>query len=171
MFRDHTKDFPAPQSHLISENPIASEVSDANLSVAPLKDQVSILPGESRMKPAGKALSPRLSLSIPTRQQAIYYFFSNYVWDDACQFCNFMSYLPNVYNDQAVDSALEDTIVALGLVGLGNTRKSTLALNAAHVNYVRALSAINSKLGNTSDAKSDQALVTVLLLGMYEVWC
>lgn len=80
-----------------------------------------------------------------------------------------MAYLPLIYESQIIDTTLEDTITALGLVGLGNTKGSSQALMAAHAKYAKALSAINSKLQKPKDAVSDQVLVTVLLLGVYEV--
>jgi hypothetical protein len=80
-----------------------------------------------------------------------------------------MGYLPEIYGKEQIDGALTNTVTALGLVGLGNTRKSSNTLIAAHTAYVKALSDINAKLRNAQAAKSDQVLVTVMLLGMYEV--
>ena len=113
--------------------------------------------------------NPAAALNIPVHKQATCYFFRNYVLDEAMHNEGFMAYLPHVYDNEVVDSLLDNVVIALGLVGIGHTRKSPSALYAAHIRYVKALSGINAKLKVPKDARADQTLITVMLLGMYEV--
>lgn len=74
-----------------------------------------------------------------------------------------------MYNNEPVSSALNNAIIALGMVGLGNSRNYPQIMTTASQTYNTALRSINATLRDPEAAKSDSALVTVILLGLYEV--
>lgn len=113
-------------------------------------------------------ISPALRDSLDF--QATCYFLRNYSWEGSQSAQGFFDYLPNVINCQgSVGSALTEVIISLGMVGISNTKSNNSSvMHAAKVKYNLAVSAINSALC-TQDAKADQTLITVILLGLFEV--
>ena len=66
-------------------------------------------------------------------------------------------------------SALTEVIISLGMVGISHTKSSSPSvMHAARVKYNLAVSATNRALC-TQEAKADQTLITVMLLGLFEV--
>lgn len=66
-------------------------------------------------------------------------------------------------------SALTDVVISLGMVGISNTKSNNSSvMHAAKVKYNRAVSATNRALC-TQDVKADETLITVMLLGLFEV--
>jgi hypothetical protein len=94
----------------------------------------------------------------------------NYTWAGSQSAKGFFDYIPDFINCQgAVGSALADVVISLGMVGIANTKSNNSSvMHAAKVRYNRAVSATNSALC-TQDAKADQTLITVMLLGLFEV--
>lgn len=63
---------------------------------------------------------------------------------------------------------LTDAVLALGLAGLSNYRHGRTMLDA-NMRYTRAVKTISASLANVDQAKDDQILIAVLLLGLFEV--
>ncbi|MCJ1393147.1 hypothetical protein MMC18_006019 [Xylographa bjoerkii] len=115
------------------------------------------------------AVTPPPALSIPIESQAMCYFFRNYVCEDSRFSKGFFDYLPSIFGSNgAVGSALTDAVVSLGMVGLSNTKNASEIMIHANERYNLALRATNSALRDEEDAKADQTLITVMLLGLYE---
>jgi len=108
-----------------------------------------------------------LDLTTSGEEQATCYFFKNYVLDDVCTHLSF-EYLLDIYNSELVGSALADSIVSLGSVGLAHFWKSPDMRIDAQRKYNSAVRLISSKLRNIETAKEDQTLITIMLLGLYE---
>jgi len=83
--------------------------------------------------------------------------------------CGNYQYLPTIYSDQPIGTPLRQAIAALGLAGLSNFWKAPHIMAQANKAYAMALQTVNVSLGNIEEAKSDQTVVTIMLLGLYEV--
>lgn len=78
-------------------------------------------------------------------------------------------YLPELYANEEVETALTQSIVSLGTAGLAHFWGAPNMLSQAHARYNSALRLVSSLLRNMEDAKADQTLIAVMLLGLYEV--
>jgi hypothetical protein len=105
-------------------------------------------------------------LSYPVEEQATYFFFQNYALDD---FKGYYSYLPSVYSTLPAGSALSEAITSLGMAGIANSKKDTRLMINANFKYTSALYNVNAALRDPEEAKTDQTLVAVMLLGLFEV--
>jgi hypothetical protein len=108
-------------------------------------------------------------LHTPVGDQAACYFFRNYVLDDSSTNGPFQ-YLNSIYNNEIIGPAMRDSIEALGLVGLGNFWQSPEMKFQANRKYNSALRLVSSRLRSEQEAKENQTLVAVMLLGLYEVY-
>jgi hypothetical protein len=66
-------------------------------------------------------------------------------------------------------SIVEDAIIALGLAGLANQRKTTKVMMTANFRYSRAVKRVSEILGSIEEARKDEVLIAVLLLALFEV--
>jgi hypothetical protein len=105
-------------------------------------------------------------LSTPVEEQAMFFFFQNYILDD---FKGYYSYIPSVYSTVPEGSALGEAITSLGMAGIANSKKDTKLMINANFKYTSALHTINAALRDPHEAKTDQTLVAVMLLGLFEV--
>ena len=116
------------------------------------------------------AVTPPCALSVPIESQAMCYFFQNYVSEGSQPSKGYFNYLSSIFSsNNEVGSSLVDAVVSLGMVGLSNTKHASQIMIPAKERYNLALQATNSALGHEEDAKADQTLITVMLLGLYEV--
>ncbi|MCJ1377863.1 hypothetical protein MMC17_000959 [Xylographa soralifera] len=115
------------------------------------------------------AVTPPCALSVPIESQAMCYFFQNYVCEASQPSKGYFDYLPSIFSsNNAVGSSLIDAVISLGMVGLSNTKHASEIMIPAKERYSLALQATNSALRNEENAKADQVLITVMLLGLYE---
>jgi hypothetical protein len=105
-------------------------------------------------------------ICTPVDEQAACFFFQNYVLED---FKGFYSYLPGMCNDLPAGSALSEIITSLGLAGIANSKTDMQLMISANVKYTSALHTISVALRDAEEAKTDQTLTAVMLLGLYEV--
>jgi hypothetical protein len=84
--------------------------------------------------------------------------------------CGNYQYLPTIYSNQPVGTALRQVIAAIGLAGLSNFWKAPNIMAQANRAYSIALQTVNVSLGKIEDAKLDQTVVTIMLLAQYEVF-
>jgi len=127
----------------------------------PIEGQVS-LRGRSASK-----IHPAF-LSIDVVDQAIAFFFRSHV-NEASESCNLVyKDLPGFYAAEC-NSALSCVIKAIGLAGLSSYRSAPALMSSAFAHYSLALSSIRSALRNQALATTDQTLLTIYLLGIYEV--
>jgi hypothetical protein len=83
--------------------------------------------------------------------------------------CGNYQYLSTIYAEQTVGIPLRQAVTAVGLAGLANFWNAPNILPKANNAYCSALRLVNSGLGNIEEAKSDQTLVAIILLGLYDV--
>jgi hypothetical protein len=81
---------------------------------------------------------------------------------------SFYAHLPKLYNVGADNHILKYIIPAIGLGGLSHRRSDPGLLRAAEAAYNKALCWTNYALCHLGTARSDQTLISVLLLGLYE---
>lgn len=101
--------------------------------------------------------------------QAFCFFFSNYPSQPSRNFESVYEEIPALYCLETSDSPLLCIVTALGLAGLSHHTESSGMDIAASVWYEKALHKINNSLRDQEQAKLDQTLLVVLLLGLYEV--
>jgi hypothetical protein len=110
------------------------------------------------------------TLQVPAEQQAVCFFFSNYVLEPSNQSRSVYDYLPGFYNNESERSSMSCAVAALGLAGLSYRRSEPCLLDAAKSMYSSALHLTNEALRNPATAQADATLISVLLLGLYEVY-
>ncbi len=155
------------------------------------KDQNNKLSRQSQSDPINSPHSPRrsrkafrqstfvesqslpleLSFTPSVEEQAASYVFYNYVSEDNEKATSkgFFDYLPAFYRRSQTGSILADAVTALGLVGIANSTRDSALLNKAVLKYGATARAVSDKLGVVELAKQDDILISVLLLGLFEV--
>jgi hypothetical protein len=118
--------------------------------------------------PTGSLLS--LYLGTSAEDQATCFFFKNYVLADYKYHSSGFQYLLDVYGKEKIGTALSESVVSLGMVGLSHFWGASSIMAHANAKYNSALRLVSSRLRNIEEAKSDQTLIAVMLLGLYEVF-
>lgn len=113
---------------------------------------------------------PLLNLGTSAEDQAMCFFFQNYVFDNQDFKNGNFQYLSSIYATEEFRPALTDCIAALGMAGLANFWKASNIMSKAHTKYNSAIRSVSTMLADLETAKSDQTLVAVMLLGLYEVF-
>jgi hypothetical protein len=116
---------------------------------------------------SGKAITFRIGPS--PEEQATCFFFQNYALEEQIESTGNFSYLADVYRKEVVTKSLDDALVSLGMAGLANVWKAPEILTRARMKYTSALHSISERLRNIDEAKADQTLISVILLGLWEV--
>ncbi|KAF3398833.1 hypothetical protein DPV78_007007 [Talaromyces pinophilus] len=112
-------------------------------------------------------VSPR-SLSLPIDDQAVCFFFLNYVLMDTASDCGHFEYLPAMYGATPADAALPAAIAAVGVAGMANLGKDPELFAEANTRYLAAIKLTQAALTDAFLRTQSQTLVSVLLLAMYE---
>ena len=110
-----------------------------------------------------------LNLVSSAEEQATCFFWRNYVLEEHSFHNGNFQYLSDLYKREEIGESLAETIACLGLVGLSNFWKASNIMRTAQGKYNSALGLVSSRLRNVEEAKADQTLVAVMLLGLYEV--
>ena len=115
---------------------------------------------------------PSLQRALPPgsmEDQALCFFFATYARPQSAEHqASFCAQLPAMYKDVADSHTLKHIIPAIGLGGLARRRDGPRLLVAADAAYHNAVRQTNHALCHLETATSDQTLVGVLLLGLYE---
>jgi hypothetical protein len=165
MFRDQTEDIATKgriQNEIVKSRVVPSRRKLTGSSGDLLGETIPIDP--QLMLPS----ITTMELCSSPEEQATFYFFRNYVLEDSSSI-GYFQYLLGIYGNELVGPALTDSITALGMVGLANFYKMPSILVGAHHKYNSALRLVSSRLRNIEEAKADQTLVAVIMLGLYEV--
>jgi hypothetical protein len=114
---------------------------------------------------------PQLTLSLTTsaENQATCFFFQNYVLGGGDLTKGNLDYLSEIYSTEEIGTGLADCVASLGMVGLANFWKASNIMSNAVIKYNSAMRAISSQLRDVEQAKSDQTMISILLMGLYEV--
>jgi hypothetical protein len=110
-----------------------------------------------------------LSLGTSAEDQATCFFFQNYILGGKDVFKGHVDYLSEIYSTEEVGSGLADSVASLGMVGLANFWKAPNIMSNAVIKYNSAMRTISSQLRDAEQAKADQTLIAILLMGLYEV--
>ena len=115
--------------------------------------------------------NPRLPASIPVSTFLEYiatsHFFSNYVSKNRTFARLDLDFTSEIVDRASNRSALAEAVVALGILTL--PKQSPRHRQAAQYRYSRALRFMHRALSDTSKATSDETMLGVILLGLYEV--
>jgi hypothetical protein len=151
--------------------------SSSKISLAPVADSTSAFAFSINASRLDRNIEPQdwispmiLAPSTSAEDQALCFFFGNYVTgSDMLNTCGNYQYLSTIYASQPVGISLRQAVAAIGLAGLANFWRAPNIMVQANNTYCSALQLVNSGLTNIEEAKSDQTLASILLLGLYEV--
>ena len=116
-------------------------------------------------------LQEELFFNPPWEDQAASFVFHNYVSEDN-EFASsrgLFDYLPGLYRRSAPGGILADAVIALGLAGIANSSRDSALLSKATLKYSATAQAVSACLGELELAKEDDVLISVSLLGLFEV--
>jgi hypothetical protein len=116
-------------------------------------------------------LQSELSFIPSWEGQATSFVFANYVSEDneSASAKGLLDYLPALYRRSPPGSILADAVIALGLVGIANANRDSALLSKAILKYSATARAVSARLEKVDLAKRDDTLISVLLLGLFEV--
>ncbi len=163
MFRNQTEELAVKHGHRREHDTSSSEALKSNIPCT--FDSWTAPISHSRQTSPFSDLMCR-ELSTPVEEQATSFFFQNYVIDD---FRGYYSCLPSVYSALPAGSALGEAITSLGMAGIANCKRDMRLMINANFKYTSALHTINAALRDPEEAKTDQTLGAVMLLGLFEV--
>lgn len=109
------------------------------------------------------------SVSAPLDFQGSGFFFHHYVSEDLTSPISYANYLPKVYNHESAYSVLPGIISAIGMAGISNMHMDPGTMLWARQKHSDVLRSLNTSLQNPKTAKSDATLMTVMLLGVFEL--
>jgi hypothetical protein len=147
----------------------SSRTTTSTSKVLGISDK-SLVPFQTNEFSESPPISPTtLALGWAAEDQATCFFFKNYVLEKDQFIRGNFQYLSDIYSSEEVGSALSDSIASLGMVGLANFWGAPNIMANANVKYHSALRRVSSQLRNVEEAKADQTMIVVMLLGLYEV--
>jgi len=120
----------------------------------------------SELQSSKLSLPPSLFYAV--ENGAARYFFNDHVVDQSVVSSAFFSTLPDLYSKAPVGSALVDGISAAGLACFSQAKKSPNLMSRAALNYAAALRWVNTAIVSPIAARSDETLIVVVLLALYE---
>lgn len=144
--------------------PIPTDTPQALMVAVPDEFQLSLLIPDVQILPV-------ISFGLGTSpdEQATCFFFQNYVLQEDMFSRGNFQYLSEIYGCEEIGGALADSVASLGLVGLAHFWGASNILANATTKYNSALKTISSQLRTIEGAKSDQTIIAIMLLGLYEV--
>ena len=109
--------------------------------------------------------------SVPLEDEATYYFFHNFGSADPNPHNSNPYYyvLPTLYQQDSSFGVLPKIIDAIGLACISNRKRSPELMVAAGQKYARVLRTINASIQDSEKATTDQTLLAIMLLGLFEV--
>ena len=108
-------------------------------------------------------------MAAPMEHQGSGFFFHHYVAEDPSSPITFASYLPNLYSNESAYSALPAIISAIGMAGISNMQADSATMIWARQKHSDVLRTLNTSLQNPKTAKADSTMMTVMLLGLFEL--
>lgn len=106
---------------------------------------------------------------ISIDEQSACFFFINFLHPNLPPSRGRLGFLPQVYNQISPTGTLAQIIITMGMAAMASTFKSPEMMFAARERHTSVLRATNVALQDRQEAKTDSTLVTVLLLGIFEV--
>lgn len=126
MFRDEAEGLSARRQKLkdtASQKSTTTHIDAATRKSPTCKD---IILSDSTSPSTSPVAIPVLSINpaFSAEEQATCYFFQNYIVGEDSYSTGSFEFLPNLYLSTEIDSALCDSLAAMGLVGLGHFYKA-----------------------------------------------
>jgi hypothetical protein len=171
LFRDHTQTV----THKMRDQRPVSKVRSSAIDLAATTGCAVVIELTANHQSGQQLLQrhvphPRNALPPGSLDdEALCFFFATYATPNStdCQ-ASFCAQLPAMYKDVADSHTLKHIIPAIGLGGLARRRDDPRLLVAADAAYHNAVRQTNHALCHLETATSDQTLIGVLLLGLYE---
>jgi hypothetical protein len=109
--------------------------------------------------------------SPPIEDCAISFFFHHHDAPVPRSFSRgFLDILPAIYQKELNSNGpLPEIITAISLAGISNLQGAPDVMIAARMKHTAALRVVNAALQDPASAKADSTLMTVMLLGLFEV--
>ncbi|PYI23948.1 hypothetical protein BO99DRAFT_439324 [Aspergillus violaceofuscus CBS 115571] len=111
---------------------------------------------------------PWPTVTVPPEDQALHFFFHHYVVHEPGRPPSHPDCLGIIYKRATGPGYLANLIVAVGLASLAHVRNAPMLGHAASRAVSRALRDMRAALADPSSAASDQMLVAVMLLALFE---
>ena len=108
-------------------------------------------------------------LSVSLEDQATCYFFHNFVSENGTDVTAYSHVLPPLYRQNSSFSALTKIVDAIGLASISNVKHAPELMVVAGQKYAGVLRAITASIQDSKEASTDQTLIAVMLLGLFEV--
>lgn len=132
-------------------------------SKSSLVENLHLYPVEKHAKAVIPALTPAIE------NLGAQFFFQKFVSNEIPVTTNFNSWLMQSYNTDGKDGALRSTIEAIGLSAICNISYAPSMETKAKQQYNVAMRSLRCLLSDVTSASLDSTLMTVILLGQYEV--
>ena len=139
----------AEQAHQAQEG-AASAVADLSLSALPQPP-------------------PLAPPSLPHGELAASFFFTKYSYSESPHYTNYREWLAESYQNDGPTAGLRAAIEAVCLAGLSNLSPANSLASASRERYGKAVRAVQTALEDFVQVVSDETLMTVFLLGLFEV--
>ena len=170
MFRDQSSDT-ASKFHVVeakaSERPLPPATLSPEDSLDFSTDPSSSSYDLALTQSMGSPILPSFSFSL--EDQAVCHFFTNYVYNKSTTRRGHFEFLPGIFAKNDPDSPVVEIMTSLGMSGLSNVQRAPEAKAISTQKYAAALRGVNTLLRDPERATEDETLITVLLLGLYEV--
>lgn len=106
---------------------------------------------------------------MPMEFQGSGFFFHHYVSEDPTSPISYANYLPKLYTHESAYSALPGIIAAIGMAGISNMQTDSATMLWARQKHSDVLRSLTTSLQKPELAKSDATMMTVMLLGLFEL--
>jgi hypothetical protein len=108
-------------------------------------------------------------LSHPINEVGAHFFFAKYTCEDPPFSKEYNTWLTRVYWEDSPDHALRAAIEAAGMAVISNIFYAPDIACKSKEQYGRALAAMKKALGDPVESLTDTTLMTVIILGLFEV--
>lgn len=114
-------------------------------------------------------MAPTPALSPSLEDRAAGFFFANYTTTGPPFSDTYQGWLIQTYLENRPDNKLRVIVQAVGMAAMSNVLNAPDVAMQAKERYCRALQITNSALRDPSQVATDCTLMSILLLGLYEV--
>lgn len=144
-----------------TSRPSSNRPASANLSLS--QQEMGSLSGKQ------PAHNPYLNIPVAFRDQAMQFFFHHYLLNESTLSCDPPGCFTIIYSQAPAYGYLSNAVDAVGMASLANLRHAPHLRHAACEKYSLVLRKIRRALEDSEQVMSDQLLVAVMLLALYEV--
>lgn len=130
--------------------------------------QLVLAPADSEL-PRVPRISPELSPPPPVAELGANFFFAKYSYGESPHYSNYQQWLGVSYHSSGPTVGLRAAIEAVGLAGIANMSPSKHLAASSKQRYCQAVREVQLALKDPVHAISDTTLMTVFLLGLFEV--